>query len=257
MFHGDGGFDEFIGEGGDDIWFGSLGRGKFDGMSGYDWTTYDGMKFAVNVDLSIQISSPGLRCFRRTPRSTITLRSKAFGLRPQRRHPTVRDVTADACRCPATKASAAARSTPRASLSSPACRRCSGAGVTVRSVGGNILLGGDGSDLIEGRGGDDIIDGDRWLDVRIAVFAADDPNPTGTPIALHNSMTTLAPQMFAGTINPGQLGIVRTIRNDQPADSDGLPDVDVAGSPTSTTYTITANDDGTISVAHVTVTERP
>ena len=59
MFHGDGGFDEFIGEGGDDIWFGSLGRGKFDGMSGYDWTTYDGMKFAVNVDLNTQIL-PGI-----------------------------------------------------------------------------------------------------------------------------------------------------------------------------------------------------
>ncbi len=51
VFHGDGGFDEFIGEGGDDIWFGSLGRGKFDGMSGFDWATYDDMKFAVDVDL--------------------------------------------------------------------------------------------------------------------------------------------------------------------------------------------------------------
>ena len=59
VFHGDGGFDEFIGEGGDDIWFGSLGRGKFDGMSGFDWTTYDGMNFPVNVDLNTQIL-PGI-----------------------------------------------------------------------------------------------------------------------------------------------------------------------------------------------------
>ena len=40
MFLGDGGFDEFIGEGGDDIMVGSLGRGKIDGMSGFDWATY-------------------------------------------------------------------------------------------------------------------------------------------------------------------------------------------------------------------------
>ena len=41
-----------------------------------------------------------------------------------------------------------------------------------------------------------------------------DAEHTGTPIALHNSMTTLAASMFNGTINPGQLAIVRTIRTD-------------------------------------------
>ena len=86
-------------------------------------------------------------------------------------------------------------------------------GVTSFSAG-DIILGGDGNDLITGLAGDDIIDGDKWLDVQIGVFAANDPNHTGTPIALHNSMTTLAASMFAGTINPGQLGIVRTIRED-------------------------------------------
>ena len=40
MFLGDGGFDEFIGEGGDDILVGSVGRGKMEGMSGFDWATY-------------------------------------------------------------------------------------------------------------------------------------------------------------------------------------------------------------------------
>ena len=80
------------------------------------------------------------------------------------------------------------------------------------SSAGDIILGGDGSDMIKGRGGDDIIDGDKWLDVQIGVFAAGDAEHTGTPIALHNSMTTLAASMFSGSINPGQLGIVRTIR---------------------------------------------
>ena len=72
-----------------------------------------------------------------------------------------------------------------------------GAGVT-NFVGGDILLGGDGSDTLMGRGGDDIIDGDKWLDVQIGVFAVGDVNHTGAPIALHNSMTTLASDMFAG-----------------------------------------------------------
>ncbi len=49
-----------------------------------------------------------------------------------------------------------------------------------------------------GPGGDDIIDGDKWLDVQIGVFAAGDRNHTGAPIALHNSMTTLAASMFDG-----------------------------------------------------------
>ena len=40
MFLGDGGFDEFIAEGGDDIMVGSPGRGKLAGMSGWDWVTY-------------------------------------------------------------------------------------------------------------------------------------------------------------------------------------------------------------------------
>ena len=41
---------------------------------------------------------------------------------------------------------------------------------------GDIILGGDGSDTIMGRGGDDIIDGDKWLNVRIAVYAPEDVN---------------------------------------------------------------------------------
>ena len=56
--------------------------------------------------------------------------------------------------------------------------------------------------------------------------------------------------MFNGTINPGQLGIVRTIRdsNDQP-DSDGIADVDVAVfSGAMADYDIAFNPDGTITV---------
>ena len=124
-----------------------------------------------------------------------------------------------------------------------------GAGVTSFD-GGDIILGGDGSDTITGNAGDDIIDGDKWLDVQIGVFAPTDVNHTGTPIELHNSMTSLATAMFNGTINPGQLSIVRTIRdsNDQP-DSDGIADVDVAVfSGAMADYDIAFNPDGSITV---------
>ena len=67
--------------------------------------------------------------------------------------------------------SAAARSTPRASPSSTGLQAVLGAGVTSFDAG-DIILGGDGSDMIMGNAGDDIIDGDKWLDVRIGVYAA-------------------------------------------------------------------------------------
>jgi hypothetical protein len=126
--------------------------------------------------------------------------------------------------------------------------------VTNSFIAGDIILGGDGSDSLQGNAGDDILDGDKWLDVQIGVFALDaDGNQIGEPIALHNSMTTLADSMFSGAINPGQLGIVRTIRNsaDQP-DSDGVDDVDTAVfSGELDEYNITFNAaDGTTTVEH-------
>jgi Ca2+-binding RTX toxin-like protein len=68
-------------------------------------------------------------------------------------------------------------------------------------TGGNIILGGAGSDLIEGRGGNDIIDGDRWLNVQLLAPV----------IGLVDSMTQLWTAVFAGTLNPGSISIVRSI----------------------------------------------
>ena len=115
---------------------------------------------------------------------------------------------------------------------------------------GDIILGGDGSDVITGLAGDDVIDGDKWLDVQIGVFDVGDPDHIGTPSELHDSMASLTQQVFSGVINPGQLSIVRTIRdsNDQP-DSDGIVDVDVAVfSGVMADYVITFNPDGSITV---------
>ena len=69
--------------------------------------------------------------------------------------------------------------------------------------------------------------------MQIGVFAAGDTDHTGTPIALHNSMTTLAAGMFNGTHqsrsarhrahDPEQ----HDAGSNQP-DSDGIADVDTA-----------------------------
>ena len=215
VFHGDGGFDEFIGEGGDDIWFGSLGRGKFDGMSGYDWTTYDGMKFAVNVDLNTQIL-PGLPVL--PADAALDSFTQVEGASGSIHNDVIRGSDVTAADMPTEGFRGSALDAEGIALITGLQALLAGAGPASfdaqgRFVGGNILLGGAGSDVIEGRGGDDIIDGDAWLRVRIAVMSTFDANgPTGnTVLSYHDSMTTLVSEVFAGTINPGQLKIVRDI----------------------------------------------
>ena len=185
VFHGDGGFDEFIGEGGDDIWFGSLGRGKFDGMSGYDWTTYDGMKFAVNVDLNTQIL-PGLPVL--PADAALDSFTQVEGASGSIHNDVIRGSDVTAADMPTEGFRGSALDAEGIALITGLQALLAGAGPASfdaqgRFVGGNILLGGAGSDLIEGRGGDDIIDGDAWLRVRIAVMSTYDANgPTGNTV---------------------------------------------------------------------------
>jgi Ca2+-binding RTX toxin-like protein len=258
VFLGDGGFDEFIGEGGNEIFVGSAGRGKMVGMSGFDWATYKDNPNFVNADLSIPIvfdEAPTL-----PQNAALDEYESVEGLSGTRFNDVLTGTNLLAAdRLPTLQGGTEGYQGSALDAEGIALiaglQEVLGAGVTEYSAG-DIILGGDGSDVITGQAGDDIIDGDKWLDVQIGVFAPDDVNHTGTPSELHNSMTTLAARMFSGEINPGRLSIVRTIRNDQPTDSDGLPDVDVAVfSDVRANYTITGNDDGTISVAHVTVTD--
>lgn len=251
VFHGDGGFDEFIGEGGDDIWFGSLGRGKFDGMSGYDWTTYDGMKFAVNVDLNTQIL-PGVPVL--PADAALDSFTQVEGASGSRHNDVIRGSDVTAADVPTEGFRGSALDAEGLALISGLQALLTGAGpesfdTQGSFVGGNILLGGDGSDLIEGRGGDDIIDGDRWLRVRIAVMSTFDENgPTGnTVLSYHDSMTTLVQGVFSGEINPGQLKIVRDIVST----GDATPDIDTAAySDVRANYSFSARADGALVVAN-------
>ena len=263
VFLGDGGFDEFIGEGGDDIMVGSAGRGKMVGMSGFDWATYKDNTTGVNADLSIPIifdEAPTL-----PQNAALDEYESMEGLSGTRFNDVLKgteDVAAD--RAPLSEGGTTGYRGSVLDAEGIALiqglQEVLGAGVTSFD-GGDIILGGDGSDAITGNAGDDIIDGDKYLDVQIGVFAVGDTEHVGPPIALHKSMTTLAASMFNGSINPGQLGIIRTIKNstteeqlsptDNIVDSDGIADVDRAiFSGNLDEYDIDFNPDGTITVAH-------
>ena len=260
VFLGDGGFDEFIGEGGDDIMVGSAGRGKMAGMSGFDWATYKDNTLGVNANLSIPIvfdEAPTL-----PQNAALDEFASMEGLSGSRFNDVLTGSEATAAdRLPAaqggTEGFAGSALDAEGIALIAGLQELLGQGVTSFSAG-DIILGGDGSDVMTGLAGDDIIDGDKWLDVQIGVFAPEDVNHTGTPLALHKSMTTLANAMFNGTINPGQLSIVRTIRDStaqealgQTTDSDGVVDIDVAVfSGARAEYDIDFNPDGTVTVSH-------
>ena len=98
-------------------------------------------------------------------------------------------------------------------------------------LGADIIIGGAGSDLIEGKAGNDLIDGDSWMNVRIGISGTTNPVPTSA-----ESMNDIRALMLAGTINPGQLSIVREIVSTGVLGSD--VDIAVYNGP-STDYTIT------------------
>lgn len=254
VFLGDGGFDEFIGEGGDDIMVGSLGRGKMAGMSGFDWATYKDNASGVNANLSVPI------IFDEAPTPPQNASLDAFesieGLSGTRFNDVLTGSEAGAAeRLPAAQGGTEGFAGSELDAAGIALinglQDVLGAGVTSFSAG-DVILGGDGSDLITGLAGDDIIDGDKWLDVNIAVMSGVGPNGgVGTVLEIHKSMTTLAAKMFSGEINPGQLKILREIKT-----ADGAGDTDVAVfADIRENYTISPNADGSITVAHTTVSD--
>ena len=235
---------------------GSLGRGKMAGMSGFDWATYKDISSGVNANLSIPIvfdEAPTIPA-----NSALDQFEAVEGLSGSRFNDILTgtiDTFVEMGPVPAGGAGGFLGSYLDAegiALIS-GLQDLLGAATAFTNGGltnGDIILGGDGSDVITGLAGDDVIDGDKWLDVQIGVFDVADPDHIGTPSELHDSMDSLTQQVFSGVINPGQLSIVRTIRdsNLQP-DSDGIADVDVAVfSGVVTDYGIAFNPDGSITV---------
>src|SRR4030095_12185722 len=93
-----------------------------------------------------------------------------------------------------------------------------------------------------GRGGDDLIDGDKWLNVRISVRDRNDPS---VELRSVDSMEDLIPDMLSGAINPGQLQIVRELKESTGFNYDTAMYRDVRAN-----YTVATADDGTTTVTH-------
>ena len=251
VLNGGSGDTDYDADSGDDIMFGGEGIQKFIGMWGFDWATYKGQASAVDADM-------GIPFFTTLPLEVLRDRfSEVEGISGWNNNDILRgdDRTFDQA--------TAADPTPEGNfqyseLDQAGIDRIAGLEQIVTSdllqqmtlartgqtanafAHGNIMLGGGGSDTIEGRGGDDIIDGDAWLDVQIRV------NET----LFIDSLAQIQNQLLIGTINPGDLSIVRSIKYadayaGNPAAIDRAVYSDVRAN-----YEITERPDGTWIVAH-------
>ncbi|MFT0866176.1 peroxidase family protein [Pseudomonas sp. CAM1A] len=258
IFVGGGGFDEMIGEGGDDIFVGSDAQDKMDGMSGFDWVTYKNDQVGVTADLSLAAlaqphgNAPNQNAgvfnpVGASPASILDRFAEVEGLSGSRFADVLKGDDVDAVTI-LNHGGATGSALSNVALIRGLAQFLADAGLpTTGFATGNILLGGNGSDLIEGRGGDDLIDGDKWLNVRIAVYAADDVDHTGPEIASFDSMVEMIPFMLDRTYNPGQLKAIREIL---PGTSSGGAAFDTAVfSGVQAEYVVTQDTRGTADLA--------
>ena len=191
-------------EGGDDVMLLGPGIQRNEGMLGFDYATHDGDLAAADSDMALT----GL-----LPPSVETNKDRfdmVEALSGWNLNDTLRGDDRDAAAMVDHELTAAgsARVTGLSNV----------LGGATTFTGGNILMGGAGSDLIEGRGGDDVIDGDAQLNVRISIRSGL-TEPT-TEIDSVETLAGVTPRVLAGTINPGQLRIVREIQT--PANGSAL-----------------------------------
>lgn len=258
IFVGGGGFDEMIGEGGDDIFVGSDAQDKMDGMSGFDWVTNKNDRVGVTVDLSLAAlaqphgNAPNQNAgvfnpVGASPASILDRFAEVEGVSGSAYADVLKGDDVDAVTI-LNHGGATGSALTNVALIRGLQQFLADAGLpTTGFATGNIMLGGNGSDLIEGRGGDDLVDGDKWLNVRIAVYAPGDVNHTGPEIASFDSMADMIPFMLDRTYNPGQLKAVREIL---PGTSTGGAAFDTAVfSGLQSEYVVTQNTKGTADVA--------
>jgi Ca2+-binding RTX toxin-like protein len=236
VFFGDSVSDRMGGEGGDDIMIGNGGRGdRYLGGSGFDWAVFTHETTGSVVDLN-------LRAFDETPvppslASTLARFESTEGLSGSAFSDMLHGDSETALTLPF---SGFTGSVLNNIALIDGLQDFLGAGVT-SFAGGNIILGGGGSDLLEGRGGDDLIDGDAWLNVQIGVY---DDLAHSNLLERHTSMASLVERVFAGEINPGRLGIIRELV----PDSEGFNFDTALYSGNRADYTVTNNDDGSVTV---------
>lgn len=213
VLNGDGGEQDYDAEGGDDVMMAGPGIQRSEGMLGFDWVTHKEDPVPGNSDMSVTaLLPPGIE----VNRDRFDLVEALSGwklddvLRGDDRAATDIGTDHQLTQAGIDRIDGLAELLPEDATSFDA---------------GNIIVGGTGSDLIEGRGGDDIIDGDAWLNARLSVRT--DPADPATEIGSADGMrrpyragstTTLQQAVFNGTVDPGNIVIVREILSTPGAD---------------------------------------
>jgi Ca2+-binding RTX toxin-like protein len=227
--------DDYDAEGGDDIMLAGPGIERNHGAFGFDWSTHVRDPQPAAADLTIAIAAgPAQLADRYLATEALSGGPLDDSLKGDDLVPSAVDAELGGeAGLNALNAAGIARIAGLAGLLP--------AGAT-RFDAGNIVIGGGGNDRIEGRGADDIIDGDAYLDVRLSVRT--DPANPATEVRSATSLTELQADVFAGTLDPGDIVIVREIKQ---APSDG--DVAVFSGPRAD-YDVTPGPNG-LTVAHV------
>ncbi len=236
---GEGGNDDYDSEGGDDIMVSGPGIERNEGMLGFDWVTHRGDPQAAVSDMRLTgLLPPDLDNIR--DRFDIVEGLSGWNFNDILRGDDLNNaappgiINNDLTEAMTDPANPDAIQGIRGVLGMQA-----GDNATQTSFNsGNIILGGAGSDIIEGRGGDDLIDGDAWLNVQL------DDGPDG--LLPQDDMGAFQAAIFAGTLDPSALQIVRSIVTGGPTNSDTVVFSDVFAN-----YTITENPlDNSWTVAH-------
>ncbi|KUM37169.1 heme peroxidase [Arthrobacter sp. EPSL27] len=208
---GDSGEDDYDAEGGDDIMVAGPGIERNHGVFGFDWVTHARSVEAANSDMRmIIVDGPNalkdrfllVEALSGWDKDDVLYGDDLVPSQPNN-EVNVEGLTNEL------DAAGIARIRGLADLLPPGAATFGA---------GNIIIGGSGSDEIWGNGADDIIDGDKWLNVRLSVL---DGNGAETRTA--TSLTELQADIMAGTIDPGNVKIVREILS-----SPGEADVDTA-----------------------------
>ncbi len=202
------GNDDIEGEGGDDILVGRpAGTDRHEGMHGYDWVTYRGDTSGVDVDLRFTVLQRPDNQAVRDRFDLIEAISGGAG------DDVIRGMGNEIDDVPNLNDHKMTQETldlidGLEAMLDPGHETNYAERFMVQPIGfdtdgsNNLLLGGSGSDRIQSRAGNDFIDGDAYLDVYL--MAGGTRYNTASDPALQAAV-------FNGTINPGNIEIVRKI----------------------------------------------
>ena len=225
------GNDDYDAESGDDIMFGTPGVNRSEGMLGFDWVTYARSTELVDADLrNTALLAPALDNIK----DRFDLVEGLSGFNGNDKLTGSNLLAADQVGHELNGDGVARIAGLATVLGGARGYNAAATGLVTAFTGGDIILGGGGNDTITGGAGDDVMDGDAWLNARIQATSN-----TGV-VTSHTNLASLASGLLNGTINPGNLVIVREILQ---ASAPGAADVALF-SGARANYTIAARADG-------------